>query len=75
MSLDTESFSRIGRTAISCGTHRAKRIPGTSDKLFLKSSVFWDIAESRCFEGTYRLLLQGRRINQAKNQHEVGSKL
>jgi hypothetical protein len=50
-------------------------------KLHLKSSVFWVITlcsplnVSRRFGVTYRLCLQGRVVNQTRNQHEAGSKL
>jgi hypothetical protein len=46
----------------------------------MKSSGLFDITPSgtllvnRRFEGTYHLHLQGRRISQARNQHEAGSK-
>jgi hypothetical protein len=42
----------------------------------LKSSTFWDIMQcnqlkvNRCFGGTYRLHLQGRRISRTRNQSE-----
>jgi hypothetical protein len=45
----------------------------------MKSTVFWDITPSsplevnRRFGGTYRLHLQGRRMNQARNEHKAGS--
>jgi hypothetical protein len=48
--------------------------------LFIKSSTSWDIAlcspliVNRRFRGTCLLHLHGRRISQAKNQHEVCSK-
>jgi hypothetical protein len=47
--------------------------------LTMKSYIFWDILlcslmkVSRCFEGTYRFHLQGRRISHPGNQHEAGS--
>jgi hypothetical protein len=55
---------------------------GKSAKKFedLKSSVIWDITlrspleVNRRFEETCRLHLQNRRISQARNQHEAGSK-
>jgi hypothetical protein len=46
----------------------------------MKTSVFWDITPcnplkvGRRFGGTCRLHHQGRRISQARNQHEAGSK-
>jgi hypothetical protein len=46
----------------------------------MKSSVFCDITPcsplkvNQSFGGTCRLHLQDRRISQAKNQHETGSK-
>jgi hypothetical protein len=46
----------------------------------LNSSVFWDITLSsaleinRCFGGTICLYLQDRRISQARDQNEAGSK-
>jgi phosphatidylserine synthase len=46
----------------------------------MNSSVFWDITPcsplkvNRRFVGTCRLYLQVRRISQARNQHEAGSK-
>jgi hypothetical protein len=46
----------------------------------MKSSVFRDIMVyslvkvSQCLRGTYCLHLQGRRVSQARNHHEVGSK-
>jgi hypothetical protein len=46
----------------------------------MKSSVFLDITPcsplevSQCFGGTYRLHIQGRRINQARHQRAAGSK-
>jgi hypothetical protein len=46
----------------------------------IEKSVFWDIKlcgplkVSHCFGGTCCLHLQGRRINQARNQHEAGNK-
>jgi hypothetical protein len=46
----------------------------------MKSSVVWNITlcsplkVSRCFGGTWRIHLQGRRIGKARNQHEAGSK-
>jgi hypothetical protein len=46
----------------------------------MKNSVFWDITPCSPLEikrrlgGTHRLHLQGRRINQARNRYEVGSK-
>jgi hypothetical protein len=42
----------------------------------MKSSIFCDITQcsslqaNRCFGGTHRLHIQGRRISQARNQHE-----
>jgi hypothetical protein len=48
--------------------------------VFLKSYIFWDITLRSPlkvdwrFEWTHRLYLQGRRINQARNQREAGSK-
>jgi hypothetical protein len=42
-----------------------------------KSSLFWDITQcsplkvNRRFGGTCRLHFQGRRISQARNQHEI----
>jgi hypothetical protein len=42
----------------------------------MKNSIFWDTAPcsplkvSRCFEGRCRLHFQGRRISQARNQHD-----
>jgi hypothetical protein len=42
----------------------------------IKSTIFWDITPcsplkvNRCFGGTYRLLLQSRRISRARNQRE-----
>jgi hypothetical protein len=47
---------------------------------YLKSSVFWDIMSciplkvNRRFGGTYRLIIQDRRISQARNQCEAGRK-
>jgi hypothetical protein len=44
----------------------------------MKSSVFWDktpcslVKVNWCFGETYRLHLQGRRVKQARNQHEAG---
>jgi hypothetical protein len=46
----------------------------------MMSSILWDITScsllkvNRYFGGTYRLRLQDRKINQIRNQHEVGSK-
>jgi hypothetical protein len=46
----------------------------------LKSSRYWGITPcnvlkpSRGFGGILRLLLQGRRISQARNQYEAGNK-
>jgi hypothetical protein len=46
----------------------------------MKRPIFWDITQcsplkdSRRFEGTCRIFLQGRRISQARNLHEVRSK-
>jgi hypothetical protein len=46
----------------------------------MKSSVLWDIKLCsplkvyQRFKGTCHLSLQGRRISQARNQHEAGSK-
>jgi hypothetical protein len=43
------------------------------------ASVFWDISPCiplevvRRFGGTYDLHVQGRKVNQARNQHEAGS--
>jgi hypothetical protein len=45
----------------------------------MKNFIFCDITpcsplkEKRCFGEIFRLLLQGRRISQARNQLEVGS--
>jgi hypothetical protein len=45
----------------------------------MKSTIFWDITPcsslsvNRCFGGTYRLHLQGRRISRARNQRESRS--
>jgi hypothetical protein len=45
-----------------------------------KSSVFWDITPcsplsvNRRFGGSYRLHLQGRKISQARNRCQAGSK-
>jgi hypothetical protein len=47
----------------------------------LRSSIFWDITScsllkvNRRIDRTYHLHLQVRRISQARNQHEAGSKL
>jgi hypothetical protein len=62
----------------------------TRNKLFIgfevlkavttNSYIFWYITTcspvkiNRCVRGTYRLHLQGRRVSQARNQNEVGSK-
>jgi hypothetical protein len=49
------------------------------NNIILMSSVFWDIRAytplkvNRNYGGTCRLHPQGRRISQARNQHEVGS--
>jgi hypothetical protein len=46
----------------------------------MKSSIFWDktpcspLKPIRCFGGTRRLHLQGRRISHARNHHEAGTK-
>jgi hypothetical protein len=46
----------------------------------MKLSIFWDITPcsslkvNRCFGGTYRFHLQGRRIIQAGKQYEKDSK-
>jgi hypothetical protein len=46
----------------------------------MKSSVFWDtmprslLKVNRCFEGTCRHHLQGRRLSQARSQREAGDK-
>jgi hypothetical protein len=46
----------------------------------MKSPIFWDIMSSspmkfnRRFGGTSRLHLQGKKICQARNQHDAGSK-
>jgi hypothetical protein len=53
----------------------------TQNMNYTKNSIFWDITPyvpllvSPRFGGTYRLHLQGRRINQARNQHKAVSKL
>jgi uncharacterized protein YjiK len=45
----------------------------------MKSTIFWDIKPcsplkvNRFFGGKYRLHLQGRRISEARYQHEAGS--
>jgi hypothetical protein len=45
----------------------------------VKNSIFWDITlcsllkDNRRFRGTFRLNLQGRRINQTRNQLETGN--
>jgi hypothetical protein len=47
----------------------------------MKSSIFWDITQSSplkfhiCLRAEYRLWLHGLAVFQARNQHEVGSKL
>jgi hypothetical protein len=47
----------------------------------MKNFVFWDIMPcsplkvDRCYGGTSRLHLQGRRISQARNKLEVGALL
>jgi hypothetical protein len=46
----------------------------------MKSSIFWDITPlsplkvNRRFGGTYLLHLRGRRISEARNRREEGSK-
>jgi hypothetical protein len=46
----------------------------------MKISVFWDITPcslvkvNRLLGGTSRILRQGRRMSEERNQHEVGSK-
>jgi hypothetical protein len=53
-----------------------KKYAGT----LLNSSIFWNITPcsplktNRRFWGTCRLQLQDRRVSQARNQHEAGSK-
>lgn len=45
--------------------------------VIMKSTVFWNVTPrsmlkvSRCFWGTYRLLLQGQRISRARKQHSA----
>jgi hypothetical protein len=41
--------------------------------IVMNSAISWDI--NRRFGGTFRLQLQGRRISQARNQKEEGSKM
>jgi hypothetical protein len=46
----------------------------------MKSYIFWDMNPcrsskfNRSFRGIFRLHIQSQRINQARNQHETGSK-
>jgi hypothetical protein len=46
----------------------------------IKNNIFWDVKHcspltvSRCSEQTNRFYIQGKRIDQARNQHESGSK-
>jgi hypothetical protein len=54
---------------------------GVLTAVIMKSSIFWDITScsplkvNARFGGTFRVCLQGQRFNQARNQHDVGSKL
>jgi hypothetical protein len=65
-------FTTDAHTFVSCGIHCevVKHIGA------VKSTIFWDITPcsplkvNRHFGGTYRLLLQGRRISRARNQRE-----
>jgi hypothetical protein len=49
--------------------------------MVMKISIFWDITPcsplkvNRLFGGTGLLHLKGRRISQARNQHDAGSRL
>jgi hypothetical protein len=49
-------------------------------EIFPKISILWDVTPcslwkvEQCLRGICRLHLQGRRIGQARNQHEEGSK-